>query len=206
MRRAAAAAVAAATLLLPGCSDSGDLPDSDAFRDCLTEAGADPGELDSPEARADAFADPRALDCVTSLEVEEQRDLLSDVFTTEELAAALAAWVAHTAETAEDAARTAGTLAGAGSDPDEPKVAGGALDELVAVAIRHQDGRSAFYEEWSENTEAQASVPDADPVSGPSLYLDWLEGHGPGSPEQEEAAEIRALQEQVAAAREEAAG
>lgn len=199
------AALIVALVLLAGCSDVGDLPDSDDFRSCLTEAGVDPDDLKSADARAAAFADPEALDCVTPLSVEEQRDVLADVFTTDALATALAGWVEHTDATSEDAARIAGTLAGAGGDPDDSKVTGGALDELVAVAIRHQDGPSTFYREWSEDPEAQGSVPDGDPVSGPSLYLDWLEDHGSGTEEYAEAQEIRALQDRVATAREEAA-
>ena len=199
------AALATVPVLLSGCSDVGALPESGSFRDCLTGAGVDPDDLDSAEARADAFADPAALDCVTALTASDQRDVLADVFTDNELATALSTWVEHTDATSEDAARVAGTLAGAAGDPDHPEVTGGALDELVAVAIRHQDGPSPFYEQWSEDPEAQASVPDGDPLSGPSLYLDWLEDRGRGSAEHAEAQEVRELQEAVATAREEAA-
>lgn len=199
------AALVAVPVLLAGCSDVGDLPESGDLRDCLTDAGADPDDLDSAEARADAFVDPATLDCVTALTASEQRDVLADVFTDEELATALTAWVEHTDATSEDAARVAGSLAGAAGDPDDHKVTGGALDELVAVAIRHQDGPSPFYEEWSEDPEAQASVPAADPLSGPSLYLDWLEDHGSDSQEYAEAQDVRQLQEGVATAREAAA-
>lgn len=199
------AALVVVQVVLAGCSDVGDLPDSDDFRSCLTDAGIDPEDLDTADARADAFAAPEALDCATRLSAEEQHDVLADVFTTDELAIALTAWVDHTDATSEDAARIAGTLAGAGGDPDDAKVTGGALDELVAVAIRHQGGPSTFYREWSEDPEAQASVPDGDPVSGPSLYLDWLEDHRSGTEEYAEAQAVRALQGRVATAREEAA-
>lgn len=200
-----AAALAVTSILLTSCSDSADLPDSSTLHGCLTEAGVDPDSLDTADDRREAFAEPDALDCVANLSPQEQEDTLSGVFTTDGLADALVGWIGWSDATPEVEARAVGSLAGAAGDPDDSDVDGGALDELLAVAIRHQDQPTSFYEEWLEDPEAQRSVPDGYPLSGPSLYLDWLEDHGSDSEEYAEAQEVRELQEGVATAREDAA-
>lgn len=196
------AALAFAPVVLAGCSEVGDLPDSGSFRTCLTDAGADPDDLDSADARADAFADPATLDCVTALSADEQHDVLADVFTTDELLEALGAWVRHTETRSEDAARIAGTLAGAGGDPEDFRVTDGLLDQYLAVEIRHQDGITPFYGAWSADPDEQRSVPGADPTSGATLYVNWLEDHAEESRAYAEGDAILALADQVATARE----
>lgn len=197
-----AAALAVGSVLLTGCSDVDDLPDSSEFRACLTDTDIDPETLDSADDRRKAFADPAALECVVPLNAQEQRATLADVFATDELADALVGWIGRSDAGPEVEARAVGALAGAGADPEASDVTGGGLDQYLAVAIRHQDRPTASYQEWLADPEAQDSAPDDDPFGATPNYLAWLEDHGPGSEEYAEAQEVRALQDLVEAARE----
>jgi len=200
--RRVAAALAVGSVLLTGCSDVDDLPDSSDFHACLTDADVDPEALDSADDRRKAFADPAALDCVVPLTAEEQHATLSGVFTTGELADALVDWIDDSDAGHDVEARAVGALAGAGGDPEDSGVTGGALDQYLAVTIRHQDRPTSFYEEWRADPEAQDSAPDGDSFGSTPNYLAWLEDHGADSEEYAEAQEIRALQNLVEAVRE----
>jgi len=77
-----------------------------------------------------------------------------------------------------------------------------AVHETFAwIVYLQNNGAPPSYQEWLNDTEAQASVPDADPLAPASLYLDWLEAHGPGTEEYDLAQELRELQQQIEGAR-----
>ena len=77
-----------------------------------------------------------------------------------------------------------------------------AVHENFAWLIYLQNnGAPPSYQTWLEDRAAQNSVPDADPLAPASLYLDWLEDHGPGTEEYDLAQELRDLQQQIEGAR-----
>ncbi|PWN04591.1 hypothetical protein DJ010_02890 [Nocardioides silvaticus] len=77
-----------------------------------------------------------------------------------------------------------------------------AVHENFAWLIYLQNnGAPPSYQDWLDDQGAQSSVPDADPLAPASLYLDWLEDHGPGTEEYDLAQELRNLQQQIEGAR-----
>lgn len=205
--RAAAVAAVAVAAVLQACGGPADVPDSPAFTDCLRAAGIDPDRLDDEDGRADALSEPAALQCVVDeLDAEGRRDALAEVLTTEELTDALLAWVRASGAGPEVEAREAGSLLGAGGDPEDPRVSGGQLDENLAWEVYvDAHGEPPAHQRWLADDQAQRTVSQGDPYAPASQFLDWLEGHGGDSREQALAQEVRALQDEVATAREDAA-
>jgi|GEM_PF-6477652 len=74
-------------------------------------------------------------------------------------------------------------------------------ENFAWIVYLQNNGAPASYEEWLNDQQAQNSVPDGDPLAPASLYLDWLEAHGPDTEEYELAQELRELQQQIEGAR-----
>lgn len=183
-RLAIGAVLAAALWVLAACSEGpADLPDDRAFAACLQEAGVDHEAAQDADARAAAFAEPPALDCVLALpEADQRAAVLEGVLDGGQARDAVRAWITDQADRRDgvDLAAGAGSLLGAvdgydGQDDFGEQWADEQLHEDLALAILvAQDGEPASYRRWLEDGQAQQSVSASDPLAPASQYLAWI--------------------------------
>lgn len=167
----------AALVLLGGCSSDGigTVADDDAFRSCVTKAGASlDGSKDWDEEEQLAFWEqPGTLDCaLDELDQGQREDALAGGFSdgaqdedsarTYQLAV-LSAWATRTGETAEqsDAIRRAGVLIGSlwAADADEPGYANGMKTVVAFELYRAYFGEPTGFEDYLAHDTGNVTDP-----------------------------------------------